>query len=170
MELKDLRHLNIIGIFSTSIDKMSGIIVPPLVLPSTDQTNNMVYTVKKANIPITLRIRDQTRLISFKNVSHATTIASSFEAHYVFTKLWPDMTSESFHLSKGPFTTPAILDIFQEDFDEVREYCALWNIGLLVVENLKFHDSSILFNGHLFSFEVDGKDYIDHLENIIALE
>lgn len=150
---------------------MSGIIIPPpLVLPSTDQSNFSVYTVKKANVPITLRIRDQTRLVSFKNVSHATTLASSFEAHYVFTKLWPDMTAESFQLSKGPFVAPAILDIFQEDFDELREYCALWNIGLLLIENLNFHESSIMFNGHLFSFDVDKKDYTEHLENIIALE
>ena len=147
---------------------MSGLIIPQT--PPVLQSDMVVYTVKKANIPITLRIRDQTRLVSFKNISHATTIASSFESHYIFTKLWPDMTSEGFHLSKGPFIAPAILDIFQEDFDELREYCALWNIGLLLIENLKIHDSSILFNGHLFSFDVDKKDYIDHLENIIALE
>ncbi len=140
---------------------MSGVVLPPV-----------VYTVKKTNVPITLRIRDKTRLVSFKDISHATKIASSFESHYVFTKLWPDMTSESFELSKGPFLAPAILDIFQEDFDELKEYCALWNIGLLVVENLKIHETSILFNGHLFSFDVDvhEKEYIDHLENIIALE
>lgn len=149
---------------------MSGLIIPPLILPSTDQSNMSVYTVKKANIPITLRIRDKTRLVSFKDVSHATTIASSFEAHYVFTKLWPDMTNESFNLSKGPFIAPSILDIFQEDFDDLRDYCALWNIGLLVIENLKIYDSSILFNGQLFSFDVREKDYIDHLENIIALD
>lgn len=149
---------------------MSGLIIPPLIIPSTDKSNMSVYTVKKANIPITLRIRDQTRLVSFKNVSHATTIASSFESHYIFTKLWPDMTAEIFNLSKGPFVSPSILDIFQEDFDELREYCALWNIGLLVVENLRIHESSILFNGQLFSFDVNQKEYIDHLENIIALE
>lgn len=140
---------------------MSGLVIPPV-----------IYTIKKTNVPITLRIRDKTRLISFKNISHATKIASSFESHYVFTKLWPDMTLETFELSKGPFVAPSILDIFQEDFDEIREYCALWNIGLLVVENLNIHENSILFNGHLFSFDVNvsEKEYIDHLENIIALE
>lgn len=147
---------------------MSGLVIPPKILPNTDKHDLVVYTVKKANVPITLRVRDQTRLVTFKNISHATTIASSFESHYVFTKLWPDMTSESFNLSKGPFVAPAMLDIFQEDFDEIRQYCALWNIGLLLIENLNIHESSILFNGHLFSFDVNRDDYITHLDNIFS--
>lgn len=135
--------------------------------PFVGEKDFSVYTVKKANIPITLRIKDKTRIVSFRNVSDATTIASSFESHYIFTKLWPDMTSDNFHLSKGPFIVPGILDIFQEDFNELKEYCALWNVGLLVVENLNIHDSSILFGGYLLSFNLDEKNYIDHFESVI---
>lgn len=153
---------------------MSITIVPPTrprVLQNTDEKNKCIYTVKKANVPVTLRIHDKTTMITFRDISHATTIASSFESHYVFTKLWPDMTAESFKLTKGPFMAPLILDIFEEDFDELREYCALWNVKLLVIENLSMHNNeSILFNGQLFSFDVNQKEYMDHLENIIALE
>ena len=147
---------------------MSGLLLPPPFQRFTNQHDAIVYTVKKSNIPVTLRIRDQTRLITFKKVEHATTIASSFEAHYVFTKLWPDMTSDNFQLSKGPFVAPAMLDIFQENFEDLKEYCALWNIGLLLIEDLNIYESSLLFNGHLFSFDVNKNDYITHLDNIFS--
>lgn len=151
---------------------MSFIVTPPpIIVPSTNQKNRSIYTVKKSNVPVTLRIRDRTTLMTFKEVSDATTIASSFESHYIFTKSWPDMTAEAFQLTKGPFMGPNILDIFQEDFDDIREYCALWNISLLIVDNLKIHNGeSILFSGDLLTFEVSQDDYLNHLENIMSQE
>lgn len=151
---------------------MSSIIAPPppKILQHTDRRGKNVYTVKKSNIPVTLRIRDKTTLVSFKDFNHAITIASSFESHYIFTKLWPDMTSNSFNLTRGPFMSPVMLDISEENFDDLREYCALWNVSLLVIENLNmYNNDSMLFNGQLFSFDVQEKNYIDHLENIIEL-
>jgi hypothetical protein len=78
------------------------------------------------------------------------------------------MTSDKFELVYGPLSqTPKILDIYKEEWDDLREYCALWNTGLLVVENIKLHESSVLFNGSLASFQLPIEHQIKHLDELI---
>lgn len=142
------------------------VLKPPKVKLDTDQSNKTLYTVKKTLVPFTWRIRDRTTLISFKKLQHAITIASSLEAHYYMMKMWPDMTSDKFELTYGPMTVPNILDIYEESLNDVREYCALWNLGLLIVDEIGMKENTILFSGDLGSFEISNDIYVDHLENI----
>lgn len=138
---------------------------PPLLIAKSDKS---FYTIKHHSIPFTWRIKDRTTVITFKELNHALTVASSIESHYYHTKLWPDMTSDKFELMYGPLSeTPNILDIYEEDWDDLREYCALWNTGLLIVENIKLHESSVFFNGSLASFEIPVEYQIKHLDELI---
>ena len=139
---------------------------PPLVA----KDDKSFYTIKHHKVPFTWRIKDRTTVITFRDLEHAVKVATSIESHYYHTKLWPDMTSDKFELMYGPMTqTPNILDIYEEDWDELREYCALWNTGLLIVENIKLHESSqsVLFNGSLASFQIPVEYQIRHLDELI---
>lgn len=146
------------------------VVKPPKQRLITDLGNKKVFTVKKASVPFTWRINDRTTMISFKELEQAITIASSLESHFYHTKSWPDMTSEKFELKYGPLTVPNMLDIYEEQWDDVKEYCAMWNLGLLVVENLKVHDTTILFSGDLVSFVAPTSLYLDHLEDVFGTQ
>ncbi len=139
---------------------------PPLQVAKSDKT---FYTIKHHRVPFTWRIKDRTTVISFRELGHALTVASSLESHYYHTKLWPDMTVDTFELLYGPISSPNILDIYDEEWDDLKEYCALWNTGLLVVENIKFHESSssMFFSGSLASFHLPVEYQIKHLDELL---
>lgn len=143
---------------------------PPRTKLFVDQDDKKLYTIKKANVPFTWRINDRTTMISFKELEQTITIASSLESHFYHTKSWPDMTAEKFELKYGPLTVPNILDIYEEEWNDVKEYCAMWNMGLLVVNNLKIHDTTILFSGDLVSFQAPTSLYLDHLEHVFGIQ
>ena len=144
---------------------MQALIRPPTLISKGDQ---FFYTIKKHKVPFTWRIKDKTTVITFRDLEHAVTVATSIESHYYHTRFWPDMTSDKFELVYGPLSqTPKILDIYKEEWDDLREYCALWNTGLLVVENIKLHESSVLFNGSLASFQLPIEHQIKHLDELI---
>ncbi len=149
---------------------MQTIAKPPLQVA---KSNQYFYTIKHHKVPFTWRIKDRTTVITFKELGHAVTVATSIESHYYHTKLWPDMTSDKFELMYGPISPePNILDIYEEEWDDLREYCALWNTGLLIVENIKLHESSssVLFNGSLASFQIPVEYQIKHLDELIEEE
>lgn len=134
----------------------------------------MLYTVRhQQKVPFTWRVNDRTTVVSFRNVTHASKVAISLESHFFTKKLWPDMTSEHFELvySNQIANEPYILDVYEHTWDELREYCALWNVGLLVIDDeLDVKDESFTFTGSLATFQVPIEGYIRHLDDALERE
>jgi hypothetical protein len=142
------------------------VLKPPNVKTETDRENLTVYSVRKNITPFTWRIKDKTTVVVFKNISHAITIASSLEKHFFHNKRWPDMTAESLELPHTNPKLPSILNIYEEDWNSLREYCTLWGVSCLTVEDITNKTSAIVFSGQLSSFEANDDMYKSFYEEI----
>lgn len=122
---------------------------------------NELFVIRRGRDPVTWFIKEKPTMVTFKSSNHALMVASLIESHYRSNKEWP-ITPE---FSYAKEVIPTLLDISQVDYKESKEICGLWNVNLLVIEDIEHGKSNKLkFIGEVESFSVEQDRYLDFLE------
>lgn len=123
---------------------------------------NEVFLIRRGKDPIAWIIKEKPTMVAFKSSQHALLVASLIESHYRSNKEWPTTPEFSFNRE----VIPTLLEISSVEYKESQEICGLWNVNLLVIEDIikPKHNNRLKFVGGVESFTIPQDRYVDFLE------
>lgn len=123
-----------------------------------------LFKVHKNGSPLVWKVKGKHSVVSFDKPDHALYVATVTESHYKTHKEWP--TSAEFSYTKE--VLPIILGIDEVSYDELKQMCALWNLGLLVINDITCVNSQLFsFDGEVETFSTDNLTRIRHLNSLV---
>lgn len=126
--------------------------------------NIQLFNVHKNGKPLVWPLNDTHAIVSFKNPQHALYVATVTESHYKTHKEWPSGSEFSYKKE----VIPTILGIQETSHSEMGYLCALWNLKLLVIEDIdKIKQDKYSFDGNVESFDLDKFSRVQHLNSLL---
>lgn len=119
-----------------------------------------LYLVHKRGKPLVWPVTDDRHaIVAFTEPNMALSIASYTESHYLTHKEWPDGVNFSFKKQ----VIPTLLGVKTEEFGTLAETCSLWNLKLLVINDI----TNKTFTGDLREFDTDHEALVTHLNTLL---
>lgn len=124
----------------------------------------VLFKVHKNGSPLILPVNDKHGIFVFEKSRDALHVAMITESHYKTHKEWPHVIEFSYNKE----VIPTILGIEETPYDEMESLCALWNLNLIIVNDIeKMKGNKFSFIGNIKSFEIDINTRVSHLNSLI---
>jgi hypothetical protein len=120
----------------------------------------VLFKVHKNGSPLVWPVNNKHGVFAFRVPEHALYVAMVTESHYKAHKEWPHVIEFSYQKE----VIPTILGVEATPYDELKSLCAVWNLNLIVVNDIDKKRNKFTFTGNIESFDLEHDARVSHLD------